>query len=50
VNISDFDVGQSPSGESALMVLVISEPLTPEVQERLRAADGVVSVHTADIT
>ena len=50
INISDLDVGQSPSGESALMVLAISEPLTPDVEERVRAADGISSVHTADIT
>jgi D-3-phosphoglycerate dehydrogenase len=49
INISDFHVGVSPSGESALMVLATSEPLTPAVQEQLRAAPGITSVHTADI-
>jgi D-3-phosphoglycerate dehydrogenase len=49
VNISDLHVGTSPSGESALMVLATSEPLPPEVEERLRAAPGVRSVHTADL-
>jgi D-3-phosphoglycerate dehydrogenase len=49
VNISDLDVGQSPSGESAMMVLATSESLSSEVEDRLRAADGIVSVHTADI-
>jgi D-3-phosphoglycerate dehydrogenase len=50
VNISDFDVGQSPSGASALMLFAISEPLPAEVRERLRAAAGIISVHTADIS
>jgi len=50
VNISDLDVGQSPSGESAMMVLAIAEPLSAEVEERVRAAKGVHSVHTADIS
>ena len=50
INISDFHVGVSPSGESALMVLATSEPLPGDVQERLRAADGIISVHTADIS
>lgn len=49
INISDFHVGVSPSGESALMVLATSEPLSPAVQEQLRAAPGITSVHTADI-
>jgi D-3-phosphoglycerate dehydrogenase len=50
VNISDLDVGQSPSGESAMMVLATNESLSDEVEDQLRAADGIVSVHTADIT
>jgi D-3-phosphoglycerate dehydrogenase len=50
VNISDLDVGLSPSGESAMMVLATNRPLMPEVEERLRAADGIASVHTADIS
>ena len=50
VNISDLDVGLSPSGESAMMVLATNRPLTPEIEERLRAADGIKSVHTADIS
>jgi hypothetical protein len=32
-----------------MMVLATSESLSNEVEERLRAADGIVSVHTADI-
>lgn len=49
LNIADMDVGQSPSGESALMVLATSAPVPAEVQERLRAADGIVSVHAVDL-
>jgi D-3-phosphoglycerate dehydrogenase len=50
VNISDLDVGLSPSGESAMMVLAIDEPLSADDEERLRAAEGIASVHTADIS
>jgi D-3-phosphoglycerate dehydrogenase len=49
INISDFHVGVSPSGESALMVLATSEPLPAAVQEQVRAAPGIYSVHTAEI-
>jgi D-3-phosphoglycerate dehydrogenase len=45
INISNIHVGKSPQGESALMVLVTSEPVPPDVQDRLRAAGGIVSVH-----
>jgi D-3-phosphoglycerate dehydrogenase len=49
VNISDLHVGTSPSGESALMVLATTEPLSSDVEEKLRQAKGVRSVHTADL-
>jgi D-3-phosphoglycerate dehydrogenase len=50
VNISDLDVGQSPSGESAMMVLAIAAPLSAEVEDQVREAKGVRSVHTADVS
>jgi D-3-phosphoglycerate dehydrogenase len=49
VNIADMDVGQSPTGESALMVLATSEPVPDAVQEELLEADGIVSVDAIDL-
>ena len=49
VNIADMHVGQSPSGESALMVLATSQSVPAEVQDQLRAADGVQSVAAVDL-
>jgi D-3-phosphoglycerate dehydrogenase / 2-oxoglutarate reductase len=49
VNIADMDVGQSPTGESALMVLATSEPVPDAVQQELRDADGIVSVDAIDL-
>lgn len=49
VNIADMDVGQSPSGESALMVIATSEAAPAEVQDALRAAPGIHSVHAIDL-
>ena len=48
INIDDMDVGRSPEGEAALMVLATREPVSAEVQQRIRAADGIVSVHALD--
>lgn len=44
LNIADMDVGQAPSGESAMMVLSIADAVPVEVCERLRAVEGIVSV------
>ena len=44
VNIADMDVGRSVHGESALMVIATTEPVSTEVADLLRAADGVTSV------
>ncbi len=49
VNIDDMDVGTSPSGASALMVLATSTPAPPPVLEELRRAEGIVSVHAISI-
>lgn len=49
VNIDDMDVGKSPEGESAMMVLATGEPVPAEVQDELRAADGIVSVDAVDL-
>ncbi len=45
INIDDMDVGRSPEGKSALMVLSTDEGVPVDVQDALRAADGIVSVH-----
>jgi len=44
INIADMDVGQSATGESALMVLATTEAAPAAVQDQLRAVDGIVSV------
>jgi D-3-phosphoglycerate dehydrogenase len=49
INIDDMHVGQSPTGVAALMVLATSMSVTPGAQERIRAADGVHSVHAVDL-
>jgi D-3-phosphoglycerate dehydrogenase len=45
VNISDMDVGRSPSGEAALMVLSTDQPLPAAVLDDLRAQPGILHVH-----
>ena len=45
VNIADMDVGQSPDGEAALMVLATSHPVPDSARDALEAADGIISVH-----
>lgn len=44
VNIDDMAVGSSPEGAKALMVLATDREVPHDVQEELRATDGVVSV------
>ena len=46
VNIRDMDVGESPEGRAALMVLAVGSPVPSEVLERLAAAPGIHSVHS----
>ena len=45
VNISDMDVGVSPSGEAALMVISTDAPLAAEVLADLRGQPGILEVH-----
>ena len=49
VNIADMDVGQSPSGASAMMVLSVGDPVPAEVQDALRAHDAIASVDAIDL-
>lgn len=41
INIDDMDVGQSPTGEGASMVIATSQPVPKAVAEALVAIDGV---------
>jgi D-3-phosphoglycerate dehydrogenase / 2-oxoglutarate reductase len=45
INIEDMDVGRSPEGEAAMMVLATSTPVPPELVESLRESPGIRSVH-----
>ncbi|MFP5318449.1 MAG: phosphoglycerate dehydrogenase [Acidimicrobiia bacterium] len=46
LNISDMDVGRSPSGEAALMVLTTDQPVPDDVLADLRAEPGILEVHS----
>ncbi|MBF6842047.1 ACT domain-containing protein, partial [Acinetobacter baumannii] len=46
VNIDDMDVGRSPEGASALMVISTDVPVSDALADELRAAEGIVSVTT----
>lgn len=49
INIEDMDVGQSPDGKAALMVLATTQSVPAEVKDRLLASDAVTSVHAIDL-
>jgi D-3-phosphoglycerate dehydrogenase / 2-oxoglutarate reductase len=44
VNIDDMHLGRSDRGEAALQVIATDVAVPPEVQDAIRAGDGVVSV------
>lgn len=44
MNIDDMDVGRSPEGASALMVISTGDPVTEALATELEAAEGIVSV------
>jgi D-3-phosphoglycerate dehydrogenase len=46
VNIDDMALGRSREGAAALQVLATATPVPDDVVERIRAADGIVSVNT----
>jgi D-3-phosphoglycerate dehydrogenase len=48
INIDDMDVGRSVDNEAALMVLATATPVPAEVQDRIRNADGITSVHAVE--
>ncbi len=49
LNISNMDVGQSPSGEAALMVIATETPVPPEVVEVVTRQTGVQSARAIDL-
>ena len=44
VNIADMDVGATPGGETAIMLIATSGPVADEVLSQLRVAAGIISV------
>ena len=49
LNISNMDVGQSPSGEAALMVIATETPVPPSVVDLVTAQPGVKSARAIDL-
>jgi D-3-phosphoglycerate dehydrogenase len=49
INIEDMDVGRSPEGDAAMMVLATSTPVPAELVRRLRASPGITSVHALQL-
>lgn len=45
VNVDDMHLGRSSGGQAALQVLATDVAVPTEVQDSLRAGDGIVSVH-----
>jgi D-3-phosphoglycerate dehydrogenase len=45
INVADIHVGRTAAGASAMMVLAVDDEVTPEVLDRLRSADGIVSAY-----
>ena len=44
INIDNMDVGRDRARDSAIMVMAVTDPITPPVVEALLASDGVLSV------
>jgi D-3-phosphoglycerate dehydrogenase len=49
INISNMDVGQSPQGEAALMVIATEVPVPDDVVERVTQQPGVQSARSIDL-
>jgi len=49
INISDMDVGRSPSGAAALMAIATDSPVPPPIVERINAQRGVHSARAFDL-
>jgi D-3-phosphoglycerate dehydrogenase len=48
LNILNMALGQTPQGETALMVLSVDQPLPPSVLADLERADGILAVHAVN--
>ncbi|MGQ0617264.1 MAG: phosphoglycerate dehydrogenase [Acidimicrobiia bacterium] len=46
INVDDMHLGHQSDGAAAMQVLATDKPVPPAVVERLRATDGIRSVHT----
>jgi D-3-phosphoglycerate dehydrogenase / 2-oxoglutarate reductase len=49
INIADMDVGQSPEGAAALMVLSTDQPVAADLLDRIRQLDGVQWAHAVEL-
>jgi D-3-phosphoglycerate dehydrogenase len=49
INISNMDVGQSPSGEAALMVIATDAAIPADIVSTLTALQGVQSARAIDL-
>ena len=49
LNIDQMHLGKTREGEAAMQVLATTEAVPPEVVARIRAADGIESVHAIDL-
>ena len=49
LNVANVTLGESPTGEAALMVIALAEPAPPEMLDDLRKVDGIVSVHAVTL-
>ena len=49
INISNMDVGQSPSGEAALMVIATETPVPADVVQHVTRQTGVQSARAIDL-
>ena len=49
INISDMDVGRSPSGAAALMAIATDTHVPPDIVERIAAQPGVQSARAMDL-
>jgi D-3-phosphoglycerate dehydrogenase len=49
INIKELDLGTSPTGDAALMVLSTSTPVPPPAVEQLRSQPGIVGAQAIEL-
>lgn len=49
ISISDMHLGKLPTGEAAMQVLALDQPVSAAVIDELRGTDGVTSVHAIEL-